>query len=143
MASPASTKVMFNNGEGSVLKEWETMHRPPENIPTSGPPQYTTKLPRAGLIVPPPPKGSGRRHSVISSSKDVTSFPLKPGFVKNGSSGGGSGDIRRPSEVWLGKKWSNLGLDGRELSDLHPFLLSPGLSSAICVCLLEKSSKIQ
>ena len=45
---------------------------------------------------------AGRRHSVISSSRDITSFPLKSGPQKNGSIGG-SGDIRRPSEVWFGK----------------------------------------
>ena len=69
------SKVAFTNNEGSVLREWEQMHRPPENIPTSGPhaASFTTKMPRSGLIVPPPPKGgSGRRHSVISSSKEIT-----------------------------------------------------------------------
>ena len=45
---------------------------------------------------------AGRRHSVISSSRDITSFPLKSGPQKNGSIGG-SGEIRRPSEVWFGK----------------------------------------
>ena len=104
------SKVAFTN-EGSVLREWEQMHRPPENIPTSGP-QYTTKMPRSGLIVPPPTKKDSRRHSVISSSKEITSFPLKPGgggggsSLRNGSSGG-SGELRRPSEVWLGKTKTN------------------------------------
>ena len=57
---------------------------------------------------------AGRRHSVISSSRDITSFPLKSGPQKNGSIGG-SGDIRRPSEVWFGK---------HERTSLHnmPFL---------------------
>lgn len=118
MASSAEmSKVVFNN-EGSVLREWEQMHRPPENIPTSGP---LYKVPRGGLIVPSK-SGGGRRHSVISSNKEITSFPLKPGSAKNGSMGG-SGDIRRPSEVWLGKKerkGNNLGLQGSS----HPFLTS-------------------
>ena len=116
------SKVAFTNNEGSVLREWEQMHRPPENIPTSGPHahSFTTKMPRSGLIVPPPPKGgSGRRHSVISSSKEITSFPLKPGAggssLKNGSSGG-SGDLRRPSEVWLGKPPSTIRLS---IYDFH------------------------
>jgi hypothetical protein len=96
------TKVAFDNEE-SVLRQWEQMHRPPENMPKSGP-QFPIRVPRAGLIVPQP-KGTSRRHSVISSAKDISSFPLKANAgtsLKNGSFV--AEDARRPSEVWLGEK---------------------------------------
>ena len=81
------SKVIFesgaegDSGEGeSVLRQWETMHRPPDTIPTSGP-QYGHKFATSGttstqigLIVPPPTshsKSRSRRHSVISSPKTI------------------------------------------------------------------------
>ena len=112
--SEKMSKVLFNADE-SVLQQWEQMHRPPDTIPTSGPvyggpAREKTSSPRAGLIVPPPPRGSScgtRRHSVISSSRDtVTSFPLKANGSGGVERGGGSGVLknekRRISEVWLG-----------------------------------------
>ena len=132
------SKVMFSQEDESVLKQWEQMHRPPDTIPTSGPAFARAREPptsRAGLIVQPSATGSmqqqhqqiasgrgssGRRHSVISSSKDVvSSFPLKTGGERGSAAGGGGNnnghhrfsfgtlgqkiDMRRPSEVWLGK----------------------------------------
>lgn len=102
------SKVAFEGQESeSVLREWETMHRPTDHIPTSGP-QYTKSLSsssRAGLIVPPPGyiKGgtSGRRHSAISPPKDIHipgTFPLR-----NGSKSSKLDHRRRLSEAWLGK----------------------------------------
>lgn len=86
-------------------------------IPTSGP---FYKMPRAGLVVPPHPGGKtggastgARRHSVISSSKEITSFPLKAGGGHRNGSMGGSGDIRRPSEVWFGKKKGSAKIPGQ------------------------------
>jgi hypothetical protein len=75
------------------------MHRPPDTIPTSGPVRNT----RAGLIVPPPPKGSSnsRRHSVVSfSARDVTAFPIRTNESSQKI------DARRPSDLWLSKKQS-------------------------------------
>ena len=111
--SEKMSKVLFNADE-SVLQQWEQMHRPPDTIPTSGPvyggqTREKCSSPRAGLIVPPPPRGASsgtRRHSVISSSRDtVTSFPLKPngsGGVERSPGGVLKHDKRRISEVWLG-----------------------------------------
>ncbi|XP_040575552.1 uncharacterized protein [Lepeophtheirus salmonis] len=92
--------------EESVLRQWEQMHRPPDTIPTSGP-VYRTSQSRAGLIVPlnrTGRKGSTRRHSVISSGRDVSAFPLKAGASpKDIRVIQHSVDTRRPSEVWMGK----------------------------------------
>ena len=100
----------------SVLRQWETMHRPPDTIPTSGP-QYQRMgsggggMSRAGLIVPPPSSmgangsSGSRRHSVISSPKDnIGSHYLQ--LARNGAGGkrsSGGSEMRRPSEVWLCK----------------------------------------
>ena len=107
------SKVIFGNGDEageSVLRQWETMHRPPDTIAKSGP--YAPRLSstgqsgRAGLIVPPPTysrSGSGsRRHSVISSPKDnIGQFPLRTSTSKESRV---SNEARRISEVFLGGK---------------------------------------
>ena len=109
------SKVIFGNGDEageSVLRQWETMHRPPDTIAKSGP--YAPRLSstgqsgRAGLIVPPPTysrSGSGsRRHSVISSPKDnIGQFPLRTSTSKESRV---SNEARRISEVFLGGKAS-------------------------------------
>ena len=101
------SKVIFGDGDGvpeSILRDWETMHRPPDTIPTSGPhAQRGQQLSRAGLVVPPtvPHKGTGsRRHSVISSPKDNVGaqFPLRPSATTKSSKG--SKDPRRISEAF-------------------------------------------
>ena len=104
------SKVIFGSGDEageSVLKQWETMHRPPDTIPTSGPYAERSSLERAkgpGLIVPPPKysRPSSRRHSVISSPKDnIGQFPLRPSRSKESRD---SNEPRRISEVFLGGK---------------------------------------
>ena len=97
--------MIFGDGSEageSVLKQWETMHRPPDTIIKSGP-QYgqrsSQKGSRAGLIVPPPSysRSGSRRHSVISSPKDnVGQFPLRPSASKESRV---SNEPRRISEV--------------------------------------------
>jgi len=102
------SKVIFGNGDEageSVLRQWETMHRPPDTIPKSGPyAQRSGQSSRAGLIVPPPTysRSGSRRHSVISSPKDnIGQFPLRPSASKESRS---SNEARRISEVFLGGK---------------------------------------
>ena len=104
------SKVIFGNGDEageSVLRQWETMHRPPDTIPKSGPyaqRSSTGQSSRAGLIVPPPTysRAGSRRHSVISSPKDnIGQFPLRPSSSKESRA---SNEARRISEVFLGGK---------------------------------------
>ena len=104
------SKVIFGEGEEaeqSVLRQWETMHRPPDTIPRSGPygQRSSTGQPnRAGLIVPPPSysRSGSRRHSVISSPKDnIGQFPLRPSVSRESRA---SNETRRISEVFLGGK---------------------------------------
>lgn len=134
MATSEMSKVAFeSSNKGSILGEWEQMHRPPENIPTSGP---LYKVPRGGLIVPPHTKTTsmaGRRHSVISSSRDITSFPLKSGPQKNGSIGG-SGDIRRPSEVWFADP-EGPGICALILTGFALLLVMITLPFSLCTCI--------
>lgn len=86
------SKVSFTSND-SVLRQWEQMHRPNEEVPPEGP----AKLQRAGLIVPMPPKGApgGRSHSLLTSTRDVTAFPIRTNDTQSVS--------RRPSDLWLGK----------------------------------------
>ena len=102
------SKVIFGNGDEageSVLRQWETMHRPPDTIPKSGPyAQRSGQSSRAGLIVPPPTysRSGSRRHSVISSPKDnIGQFPLRATGSKESRA---SYEARRISEVFLGGK---------------------------------------
>ena len=104
------SKVIFGNGDEageSVLRQWETMHRPPDTIVTSGPHAQRASISqsnRAGLVVPPPTysRSGSRRHSVISSPKDnIGQFPLRASGSKVSKS---SNDARRISEVFLGGK---------------------------------------
>ena len=104
------SKVVFgkcDEAEESVLRQWETMHRPPDTIPRSGPYAHrlsTGQASRAGLIVPPPTysRSGSRRHSVISSPQDnIGQFPLRASGSKDSR---GSNDHRRISEVFLGGK---------------------------------------
>ena len=113
--------------EGSVLRQWEQMHRPPENIPKSGP-RDKHHHGGGGLVVDAPPSSSSsmlRRHSVVSSSKDnvtLGQFPLRTngstmmmghfqqqqhqGGKKGFSVPGGGGDnnnSRRQSDMWMGR----------------------------------------
>ena len=104
------SKVIFGEGDEageSVLRQWETMHRPPDTIPRSGPygQRSSSGQPtRAGLVVPPPSysKSGSRRHSVISSPKDnIGQFPLRASVSRESRV---SNETRRISEVFLGGK---------------------------------------